>query len=189
MASAILAEELGRSTYGGFAVTVLVHTDMASPHLANFGTPEQLVRYLPAIIAGEKICAVAVTEPDAGSDVNGIRTRAVRDGDHWVLNGSKMFITNGVHGDLVLRRRQDRPDRQRLARHFDLHRREGYAGPSSRRARWRRSGWRCSDTAELVFEDCRIPAENLLGQRGQRLLRDHAQFPERANGARCAGDG
>ena len=98
--SAILAEELGRSTYGGFAVTVMVHTDMASPHLANFGTPEQLARYLPPIIGGEKICAVAVTEPDAGSDVAGIRTRAVRDGEHWVINGSKMFITNGVHGDV-----------------------------------------------------------------------------------------
>jgi acyl-CoA dehydrogenase len=78
----------------------MVHTDMASPHLANFGSPEQLERYLPPIIKGEKICAVAVTEPDAGSDVAGIRTRAVRDGAHWVINGSKMFITNGVHGDV-----------------------------------------------------------------------------------------
>ena len=100
LGSVILAEELGRSTFGGFAVTVTVHTDMASPHLANFGTPEQLQRYLPPIIRGEKICAVAVTEPDAGSDVAGIRTTAVADGDHYVLNGSKMFITNGVKGDI-----------------------------------------------------------------------------------------
>ncbi|MEQ1807271.1 MAG: acyl-CoA dehydrogenase family protein, partial [Burkholderiaceae bacterium] len=99
--SAILAEELGRSTFGGFAVTVTVHTDMASPHLANFGTPEQLARYLPGINRGESICAVAVTEPDAGSDVAGMRSRAVRDGDAWVINGTKMFITNGVHADLV----------------------------------------------------------------------------------------
>ena len=99
--SAILAEELGRSTFGGFAVTVTVHTDMASPHLANFGSAEQLARYLPSLIRGETVCAVAVTEPDAGSDVAGIRTRAVRDGDHWVLNGTKMFITNGVHADVV----------------------------------------------------------------------------------------
>ena len=82
--SAILAEELGRSTFGGFAITVLVHTDMASPHLAHFGSPEQLAQHLPAVIQGDKITAVAVTEPDAGSDVAGIRTRAVRRGKYYV---------------------------------------------------------------------------------------------------------
>src|SRR5216683_405480 len=84
-ATALLAEELGRSTFGGFAITVLVHTDMASPHLVNAGTPEQIKRFLPKIISGEAITAVAVTEPDAGSDVKAIRTSAKRDGDGWVL--------------------------------------------------------------------------------------------------------
>ena len=100
LATVVLAEELGRSTYGGFAVTVLVHTDMASPHLVNAGTPEQIERYLADVIAGRRICAIAMTEADAGSDLAGMRTRARRDGDHWVLDGAKMFITNGVHGDL-----------------------------------------------------------------------------------------
>jgi len=100
VASAILAEELGKSTFGGFAITVLVHTDMASPHLHNFGSEAQLKRWMPDIIAGRKITAVAVTEPDAGSDVAAIRSSAKRDGDHYVLNGTKMFITNGVHADL-----------------------------------------------------------------------------------------
>src|SRR3984885_4877150 len=100
VASAILAEELGKSTFGGFAITVLVHTDMASPHLHNFGSEEQLKRWMPDIIAGRKITAVAVTEPDAGSDVAGIRSTAKKDGDDFVLNGTKMFITNGVHADL-----------------------------------------------------------------------------------------
>ncbi|MES2227762.1 MAG: acyl-CoA dehydrogenase family protein [Pseudomonadota bacterium] len=160
--SAILAEELGRSTFGGFAVTVTVHTDMASPHLANFGSPEQLQRYLPPLIRGEKVCAVAVTEPDAGSDVAGIRTRAVRDGDEWVINGSKMFITNGVHGDLYF-----------VGAKTDLAA-KGSRGisifivekgtPGFRVGRTlKKSGWLCSDTAELVFENCRVPAANLLG--------------------------
>src|SRR2546428_4092345 len=99
-ATALLAEELGRSTFGGFAITVLVHTDMASPHLVNAGTPEQVKKYLPGIIEGKTITAVAVTEPDAGSDVKAIRTTAKRDGDGWGLNGTKMFITNGALADL-----------------------------------------------------------------------------------------
>src|SRR5258705_1491781 len=98
-ASVVLAEEVGRSTHGGFAITVLVHTDMASPHLVRFGTKRQLEKYLPGVLAGETITAVGVTEPGAGSDVAGIRTRAVRDGNDYVLNGAKMVITNGVYGD------------------------------------------------------------------------------------------
>ena len=105
MTNVVFQEALSRATSGGFIITVLVHTDMASPHLAHGGSPEQKARWLPPIIRGELITAVAVSEPDAGSDVAAIRTRAQRvsdrDGDHWVLNGSKMFITNGVLADLV----------------------------------------------------------------------------------------
>ena len=100
LANAVLAEELGRSTYGGFAVTVLVHTDMASPHLYHAGTREQLARWMPDITAGRKITAVAMTEADAGSDLASMRTTARRVAGGYVLNGAKMFITNGVHGDL-----------------------------------------------------------------------------------------
>ena len=162
--SAILAEELGRSTFGGFAVTVLVHTDMASPHLANFGTPEQLRRHLPEVIKGEQITAVAVTEPDAGSDVAGIRTRAERKGDCWVLNGSKMFITNGVHGDLFFVAAKTDPHAKRGISMFIIE--KGTPGFTVGRA-LNKMGWLCSDTAELVFEDCRIPAANLLGEEGK----------------------
>ena len=160
--SAILAEELGRSTYGGYAVTVTVHTDMASPHLANFGTPEQLQRYLPSLVRGETVCAVAVTEPDAGSDVAGIRTRAVRDGDHWVINGSKMFITNGVHGDLYFVGAKTDPTAKGSRGISIFIVEKGTPGFRVGRA-LKKSGWLCSDTAELVFENCRIPAANLLG--------------------------
>lgn len=159
----IFHEELGRSTFGGFTATVMVHTDMASPHLSHYGTPEQLDRYMPAITRGEKICAVAVTEPDAGSDVAGMRTRAVRDGDHWVLNGSKMYITNGVHADIyfVAARTDPAAKGSRGISMFIVE--KGTPGFRVGRA-LKKTGWLCSDTAELVFEDCRIPAGNLLGE-------------------------
>lgn len=83
LASVVFAEELGRSTYGGFSITALVHSDLAMPYLLNFGSPEQKAQWLPSMVAGETITAIAVTEPDAGSDVAAIRTRATRDGDGW----------------------------------------------------------------------------------------------------------
>ena len=166
LATVVLAEELGRSTYGGFAVTVLVHTDMASPHLANAGNEAQMTKYMPGIIAGEYITAVAVTEPDAGSDVSGIKTRAIRDGDDWVLNGSKMFITNGVHGDLffVAAKTDTEARGSRGITMFILER--GMPGFSVGRA-LNKMGWFCSDTAELVFDNCRVPTENVLGEVNQ----------------------
>jgi len=100
LSTVVYAEELGRSTYGGFAITALVHTDMAAPHLHHAGNAEQKKRLMPDIVSGKRIAAVAMTEPDAGSDLASMRTTARRDGDHWVLNGAKMFITNGVHGDI-----------------------------------------------------------------------------------------
>src|SRR6476661_6553512 len=96
----VFAEALSQSTYAGFIITVLVHTDMASPHLHHAGNALQKDKYLRRVIAGELITAVGITEPGAGSDVAGIRTTAKRDGGEWVLNGTKMFITNGVHADL-----------------------------------------------------------------------------------------
>ena len=100
LSTVVLAEELGRSTFGGFAVTVLVHTDMAAPHLHHAGNLEQKGRFMADLVAGRKIAAVAMTEPDAGSDLASMRTTARRVGNQWELNGAKMFITNGVHGDV-----------------------------------------------------------------------------------------
>jgi len=165
LASALLAEELGRSTYGGFAITVLVHTDMAAPHLLNAGSREQLERWLPAVVAGECITAVAVTEPDAGSDVRSIRTRARRDGDDWLLSGSKLYITNGVHADLYFVAAKTDPDAG--ARGISIFAVEKGA-PGLRVSRsLDKLGWRSSDTAELAFDDCRVPAGNLLGEEGR----------------------
>jgi len=164
-ATALLAEELGRSTYGGFAITVLVHTDMASPHLMNAGSPDQKRNYMKKIISGEAICAVAVTEPDAGSDVKAIRTSARRDGGDWVLNGTKMFITNGALADLYfVAAKTDPAAGSKGVSMFILE--KGMKGFSVSR-RLDKHGWRCSDTAELVFDGCRVPAENLLGGEGR----------------------
>jgi len=161
-ATALLAEELGRSTFSGFAITVLVHTDMASPHLVNAGSPAQIEKYLPRIVAGEAITAVAVTEPDAGSDVKGIRTRATRDGGHFVLKGSKMFITNGALADLYfVAAKTDPAAGSRGISMFIVE--KGTPGFSVGR-KLDKMGWRSSDTAELVFDGCRVPAENLLGE-------------------------
>ena len=166
LATVVLAEELGRSTFGGFAVTVLVHTDMASPHLANAGNDAQMAKYMPGIIAGRTITAVAVTEPDAGSDVAGMKTRAVRDGDDWVLNGSKMFITNGMHGDLffVAAKTDAEARGSRGITMFIVE--KDTPGFSVGRA-LNKMGWLCSDTAELAFDNCRVSAENVLGEANQ----------------------
>jgi acyl-CoA dehydrogenase len=163
LATVILAEELGRSGFGGFAVTVLVHTDMASPHLANAGTAEQLERYLPGVIAGETITAVAVTEPDAGSDVGGIRTRARRDGNHWVIDGRKLYITNGVLADLVFvaARTDAQAKASRGVTMFLVEKSTPGFGVASELDK---SGWRSSDTAELLFDGVRVPAGQVLGE-------------------------
>ncbi|MBT22641.1 acyl-CoA dehydrogenase [Candidatus Poribacteria bacterium] len=159
----VLAEEFGRSTFGGVTVTVMVHSAMSSPHLVNIGTEEQIRKYLPGILSGETICGIAVSEPDAGSDVAGIRTHAERDSDGWRLNGSKMYISNGCYGDLFF-----------VAAKTDINA-PGAHGislflvekdyPGFRVGRkLEKFGDYCSDTAELVFENCRVPAENLLGE-------------------------
>lgn len=174
-ASVVLAEEVGRSTHGGFAITVLVHTDMASPHLVRFGTKRQLGKYMPGIVAGTSITAVGVTEPDAGSDVAGIRTRAVRDGSHYVLNGTKMFITNGVHADLYFIAARTDPEAKgsRAITMFIVE--TGTPGFRVGRA-LDKTGWRSSDTAELIFEDCRVPAENVLGEENRGFYSIMANF-------------
>ena len=166
LATVVFAEELGRSTFGGVAITALVHTDMASVHLFNAGSPALKERFMPEVIAGTKIVAVGITEPGAGSDVKGIRTSARREGDSYVLNGAKTFITNGVHGDLYCIAAKTDP-KGRPSQSVSIFLVEkGTPGFRVSRA-LDKTGWRSSDTAELVFEEARVPAENLLGGEGQ----------------------
>lgn len=162
VASALWAEELGRSGYGGLPASVLVHTDMCSPHISRRGTEEQKRKYMPGIIKGEKIVAIAVTEPGAGSDVAGMKARAVRDGDHWVINGSKLYITNGVHGDIYIVAARTDPQAKGSKGISLFIVEKGTPGLEARELH--KHGDLCSDTAELYFDNLRVPAENMLGE-------------------------
>jgi len=167
MTNLVFAEALSQSTFGGFIVTVLVHTDMASPHLHHAGTPQQKAKYMPGVTAGRTITAVGISEPGAGSDVAGIRTNARfedgPDGGHWVINGSKMFITNGVHADLYFVAAKT-GTAARDTTIFIVE--KGTPGFSVGRA-LKKTGWLCSDTAELVFDNVRVPAAHVLGEVGK----------------------
>ena len=168
LSSVVLGEEMARCRSGGVAFSVLVHTDMSSPWLTRFGTEAQKRRYLPRIIAGELVCALAITEPGTGSDMAALATRAERRGDHYVLTGAKLFITNGVYGDLYFvgaRTAPGTPNRRHDGLSMFLVER-GLPGFSVSR-KLDKMGMRASDTAELAFQECPVPAENLLGVEGR----------------------
>jgi len=182
LTTAVLCEEMARARCASLAMAVGVHTDMASPHLYWTGSEALKEKHLPAICRGEALTAIAVTEPGGGSDVAAIRTRAVRDGDHYVLDGSKMFITNGVLADIyfVAARIQDplttkpltRPSPQggegeRRHRGISMFLVERSTPGFTVSRKLDKMGNRASDTAELAFEGMRVPAENLLGVEGQ----------------------
>ena len=170
----VLAEEISRADHGSIGMALGVVTDMATPSLHQFGTHELKERYLAPVLRGEQVCSIAVTEPDAGSDVAAIRTRAVRDGDEWVINGSKMYITNSLQADWLCL----------LARTSDE---GGYAGMSqiivptdvdgfevSRKLD--KLGMKASDTGLLTFTDLRVPVSNTIGTEGMGFQQQMAQF-------------
>jgi acyl-CoA dehydrogenase len=160
LASATFSEALGASTFAGFDVTVLVHTDMAGPHLINSGNDEQLAEWVPKMLAGEAIFSIGVSEPDAGSDVAGIRTTAVKDGDGWRINGRKMYITNAVYGDLtIVAARTDLENKYGITMFLVPAGTEGFSVAN----KLDKHGWRCSDTAELILDDVWVSDEQVLG--------------------------
>lgn len=168
LSSVVLGEEMARCRSGGVAFSVLVHTDMSSPWLTRYGTDAQKRRYLPGIVSGETVCALGITEPGTGSDMAGIATRAVRDGDHYRLTGGKIFITNGVYGDLYFVAARTSPgtaERRHAGISMFLVERDTPGFTVSRRLD--KMGMRASDTAELALENCPVPAENLLGEEGR----------------------
>ena len=168
IASVVLGEEMARCRSGGVAFSVLVHTDMSSPWLTRYGTEAQKRRYLPGIIAGETVCALGITEPGTGSDMAALSTRAVRRGDTYVVTGNKIFITNGVYGDLYFVAARTAPGTSER-RHDGLSMflvERGLPGFTVSR-KLDKMGMRASDTAELSFQECPVPAENLLGVEGR----------------------
>jgi acyl-CoA dehydrogenase len=154
----VIVEELCRTGSGGLIASLLSH-GIASPPIVHTGTAEQQQRFVAPVLAGEKIAALAITEPGGGSDVANLKTRAVRDGDHYVVNGSKTFITSGMRADVLT-----------------VAVRTGEAGmggvsllvveagtPGFSRTPLQKMGWWCSDTATLYFQDCRVPVANRIG--------------------------
>ncbi|TSC31572.1 acyl-CoA dehydrogenase family protein [Corallococcus sp. Z5C101001] len=171
---AVLLEELGRCGSGGVAAGLGAQFTISTGPLHLYATEAQKQRWLAPAIRGQKIGALGITEPDAGSDVAGLRTTAHREGDHYVINGSKTYITNGVRADFVVLAVKTDPERGHKGLSMLVVER-GTPGFSVGR-KLQKVGWRASDTAELFFEDCRVPAENLLGVEGQGFYQIMGNF-------------
>ncbi len=189
----ILGEELGRADVAGVPLAIAVQASMATPSLAKYGSDELKTKYLAPALAGQMVTAVAVSEPDAGSDVAGIRTKAVRDGDDWVITGRKMWITNGTQADwLCLLARTVEPGEEPKT---------GYRGMSqiivptdspgfSVGRKIEKMGNHSSDTAELVLDEVRVPVSNTVGRVGKGFQQQMGQFQdERLMGAYMATSG
>ena len=162
----VMAEELGKCGCLGFAVSVAVHNDMSTTYLADLGTDEQKKRWLSPCIAGTAVCAIAITDPGAGSDVAGITTAAEKKGDGWVLNGQKTFITNGHYADVIVVAAKTDKKAEPPHRGVSLFVVErGTAGLTTRKLE--KIGCHASDTAEIFFDDVKLTKDNLLGKEGQ----------------------
>jgi citronellyl-CoA dehydrogenase len=173
--TAVLFEELGRSDNGGATLAVSVHTDMATPSLAEFGSDELKRRYLVPAIAGETVSAIAVTEPGAGSDVAAIQTRAVRDGSDWVVSGSKLYITNAANADWLCLLAVTDPQAghggfSQIVVPTDL--------PGVRYELLDKIGLWGSDTGQFFFDDVRVPVANTIGEIGRGFHQQMKQFQD-----------
>ena len=160
----VFNEELGRCNSGGFAITQQVVQYMSGPYILKYGSDHLKDKYLPGIIAGDLISSIAITEPGAGSDVQNIKTKAVREGDHYIVNGSKTFITNGVYGDFIVTVVKTDPSLGAAGVSL-LVLEQSMEGVSARKLK--KLGWHSSDTAELSFDNVKVPVENLIGEEGR----------------------
>ncbi|WP_280407843.1 acyl-CoA dehydrogenase family protein [Nocardia brasiliensis] len=172
--NAIVAEESVRGQYSGLGFAL--HNDVIAPYLLELANDEQKQRWLPGFCAGEIITAIAMTEPGTGSDLQGIKTRAVRDGDDWVLNGAKTFITNGINSDIAIVVAQTDPDKGAMG--FSLLVVERDMPGFERGRNLDKLGLKAQDTAELSFTDVRVPAANLLGQEGAGFIHLMQNLPQ-----------
>ena len=173
--SLVLCEELSYCFSGGFTISALVIQYMSAPYLLKYGSDELKTRYLKPVIAGDMISAVAITEPGAGSDVKHIKTTAVRDGDFYIVNGSKTFITNGYYGDFFITAVKTDPNQGAKGISL-LIIEKNTPGVSTNKIN--KLGWHASDTAELGFNNVRVPISHLVGKEGEgfRYLMDGLQL-------------
>ncbi|MEQ8482783.1 MAG: acyl-CoA dehydrogenase family protein [Pseudomonadales bacterium] len=181
----VIMEEMHRAGVGGFGNQV--HSTIVAPYILHYGTEEQRQRWLPKMASGELVGAIAMTEPNTGSDLQAVRTTAVRDGGEYVINGSKTYITNGQHADLVIVVAKTDPSQG--AKGISLIVVETASSPGFERGRnLKKLGQKSADTSELFFQDCRVPVANRLGeQEGQGFVQLMQQLPqERLNIAQAA---
>lgn len=165
--SVVVMEELSRAYESGWSASL--HSDIIVPYIHSFGSPEQKAKWLPRCASGETVTALAMTEPGTGSDLAGIATTAKRDGDHYVINGAKTFISNGMSCDMavVAARTENSSDPHRSLSLFIIEAdRPGFI----RSRKLEKMGMESQDTAELAFDDCRVPADNLIGQEGAGFM-------------------
>ena len=172
--STVVIEELAR--VGASGPGFYLHSDIVAPYIGAYGTEEQKQRWLPAMVTGEKIGAIAMTEPSAGSDLQAIQTRAIRDGDDFLITGQKVYITNGQLSDLIIV--ACKTDPQEGARGISLIVVEADREGFKRGRNLNKIGWKAQDTSELFFDEVRVPAENLLGGEGRGFVGLMEQLPQ-----------
>jgi alkylation response protein AidB-like acyl-CoA dehydrogenase len=165
--SIIIQEELMRSTCTGISTGVRVHADIVVPYVESLGTSEQKAEILPGCTTGETIMAVGMTEPGCGSDLASLRTTALKDGDDYIINGQKTFISNGINCDWIVLAVRTDPDAQPPHRGVSLVLVPAGAPGFSKGQKLKKMGMHSQDTSELIFEDCRVPRQNLLGEEGK----------------------
>ena len=173
--NAVIGEELSAMGFISQAVGFSIHSDITVPYIMNYGTQEQKEKYLPACITGDIVLALAMSEPAAGSDLHGIKTTAVKDGNDYILNGSKVFITNGQHADLVLVVAKTDPTAG--AKGISLFLVEADSVGFSRGQNLKKIGLHSQDTSELFFDNVRVPVENLLGSEGMGFIMLMSELP------------
>ncbi|GAB0106770.1 acyl-CoA dehydrogenase family protein [Nocardia sp. JMUB6875] len=172
--NAIVTEEVTKGMYSGLGFGL--HNDVIAPYVLELANEEQKQRWLPGFCSGEIITAIAMTEPGTGSDLQGIKTRAVKDGDDWILNGSKTFITNGINADIVIVVAQTDPAKGAMG--FSLLVVERGMPGFERGRNLDKIGLKAQDTAELSFTDVRVPGKNLLGTEGQGFIHLMQNLPQ-----------
>lgn len=175
---AVMDEEFAKSNHLAVGLAFHLHDDLVLPHLLAYGSDELKERWLPGMVSGEKVTSIAMTEPGAGSDLRAVRTKAVRDGDDWLISGQKTFIGNGISGDasLVLARTDGSTGRG-AADSFSLFMVEKGEGYNTGK-QLDKMGLKASDTAELFFDNVRVPNANLVGEVGQGLRYAAEQLPQ-----------
>ncbi|MGQ0587505.1 MAG: acyl-CoA dehydrogenase family protein [Gammaproteobacteria bacterium] len=162
--SCVVLEECGRMGFGALSANLAVHSDIVTPYIAHLGSEEQRKKYIPKLVTGECVGAIAMTEPGAGSDLQGIKSTAVPDGGDFVINGSKTFITNGQHADVVIT--FTKTDPKAGAKGTTLFLVDATAKGFTRGRNLDKIGQHCGDTSELFYADVRVPASSILGRQG-----------------------